>query len=284
MKDGGRYLGGVACGQLGFCTPWAVNDSLYGPEWVEIIHQQLKLKNLPGSFKDFRIVQLSDLHCSSTVSHKYLYRCIKRVNQLAPDIVLLTGDYITHDYNGRFRQRVAKLLSYVKADRGIYACLGNHDYGFGGWLKRRDRFLADEMAKLLTHRGITVLRNESCALEIEQSRLWFVGLGDLWAGDFRPDEAFARIEKEETVIALAHNPSCVRHLDNYGIDVVVSGHTHGNWVDVIAPFGRPVISRRFYRAGMYEVAGKKLYVNRGLGRLGRAFFNTRPEITVFDLS
>ena len=87
------------------------------------------LKHLPAAFKGKRIIQVSDLHCSRTVSGPYLKACIERVNKLCADIVVLTGDYITHDYYGQFRKKVVKLLSGIRSKYGVLACLGNHDYG-----------------------------------------------------------------------------------------------------------------------------------------------------------
>ena len=112
MKRRGRYLKGAAFGKLGFCTSWAVNahhDD--GPEWVEVVEVPLRLKKIPAVFKGKRIIHVSDLHCSRTVSGKYLKCCIERINRLAADIVVLTGDYVTYDYYGRFRKKVVKLIS-----------------------------------------------------------------------------------------------------------------------------------------------------------------------------
>ncbi len=130
--------------------------------------------------------------------------------------------------------------------------------------------------------GITVLRNESTVINIDGHPLWLVGLGDLRVGDFRPHRAFADVPPDQVTIALIHNPRGVEHLSDYEAHAVVSGHTHGR----IARFslGRPwTYKKRRFHAGMYEVEGIKLYVNRGLGRVGRTRLNVRPEITVFTL-
>ena len=85
------------------------------------------------------------------------------------------------------------------------------------------------------------------------------------------------------MIALVHNPEVVKYLQGFSADIVLSGHTHGagyEWMAILSGAG---ISKRKYYSGMYHVGGKKLYVNRGLGRVGKTFFNTRPEITVYNL-
>lgn len=283
IKERGRYLKGVALGSLGFCTSWAVDVQGEGPEWVEVVEVALGLRNLSHRFRGKRIVHISDLHCSRTVSGKYLRRCVERINLLDADIVVLTGDYVTYDYDGRFRERVVSLVGNIRSRLGIYACLGNHDYGVGGVFRARQEERLVEMIRGLESRGVNVLRNESSLLAIDGQGLRFVGLGDLWAGDVEPEKAFAGVEADEAVIVLAHNPDLVKHLHQFDIDAVMCGHTHGSQFGLTGLPNEPVVSRRFHYSGMYDVGGKKLYVNRGLGRLGKAIFNVRPEITVFNL-
>lgn len=275
----------MVCGRLGFCTAWAV-DPYGGPkEWVEVVELDLHIKKLPDAFVDKRIIHISDLHCSRTVSSRYLGHCIKRINQLNADIVVLTGDYITYDIRGNFSEKVISLISRISSSHGIYACMGNHDYGVDGFfgpLLRHQRF--HNLINGMQQHGIKVLRNESAVLEIDGKALWFVGLGDLWADDFEPEKAFDRVRTTDgAVITLAHNPESLLHMDGFGYDAVLSGHTHGTTFQFSKWFGGPVMKRHRYRAGLYSLGGRKLYVNRGLGRHGRVLFNARPEITVYSL-
>ena len=282
IKRKGRYLKGAAFGSLGFCTSWAVDICGVGPEWIEVVEVRLELANLSSQFRGKRIVHVSDLHCSRTVSSKYLEHCVERINLLDADIVVLTGDYVTHDYYGRYRKKVTGLLGGISSQLGVYACLGNHDYGIGGMFRSRRDDALEEMVRGIRDCGVNVLRNESSVLEIDGQVLRFVGLGDLWADDFEPERAFADVGADEAVIALAHNPDAIERLHKFDFDAVMCGHTHGSKVDFTVVHGRAGINRRFYYAGMYKIGSKKLYVNRGLGRLGKAF-STRPEITVFRL-
>lgn len=279
----GRHLGGVAMGALGFCTSWAIDTKGGNDEWIEIVEIDMCIENLPEQFYGKRIVHVSDLHCSNTVSSRYLRGCIERVNMLDADVVVLTGDYITHDLCGRFRKKVVDLVEPIRSRNGVYACLGNHDYGIGSVFRlRRDKLLR-QMVKTMERSGINVLVNESSALKIDGERLWFVGLGDLWADDFLPEKAFAGVPANDAVIALVHNPDSMQYLRKTPANVIMSGHTHG--VDINTSISiKGTIKNRNFPAGMYHIEDKKLYVNRGLGRLGRAMFNTRPEITVFTLS
>lgn len=279
----GSYLKGAALGKLGFCTSWAVDVHGSGQQWVEIVEVDLKIDRLEEAFRGKRIVHISDLHCSLTVSSKYLGYCIERVNQLDADIVVLTGDYVTHDYHGKFSEKVVDLVAGVQSRHGVYACLGNHDYGVGGIFSSRRGKAAGEMVERMRHGGINVLRNECGVVEIDGKGLWLVGLGDLIAEDFDPEQAFAGVDSDAAVITLAHNPAAVRHLNQFFVDAVMCGHTHGVGIEWRPAPGYPIVNRRTHYSGMYHIGGKKLYVNRGLGRLGKTLFNARPEITVFSL-
>jgi predicted MPP superfamily phosphohydrolase len=216
------------------------------------------------------------------VSTGYLRRCIDRINLLDVDVVVLTGDYITYDLRGRYRKKVIALLGSIESRFGTYACLGNHDYGIRRLPDRRRNHLLRRLIQGMEANGITVLRNESTVLDIDGHPLCLVGLGDLRVGDFRPHKAFADVPTDYVTIALIHNPRGVEHLSEFEANAVVSGHTHGR--KARSTVGRPwTYRKRRFHAGMYEVEGKKLYVNRGLGRVGRTRLNVRPEITVFTL-
>jgi len=278
-----RYIGGAALGRLGFCTSWAVDVQGGGQEWIEVVEVDLHLAKLAEQFHGLRIVHISDLHCSRVVSRKYLRHCIERVNQLDADVVLLTGDYVTHDICGRFRKRVVELVGGILSRYGTYACMGNHDYCINGVVGSLQFDGLYEMIGGMESRGINVLRNESAVLERDGQRLWFVGLGDLWANDLDPTKAFAGIDRDGAVIALAHNPESVKHTKDFGYDAIMCGHTHGVPVQFSRLRGGALLNWHDYYSGLYEVGDKKLYVNRGLGRLGRLLFNASPEITVFNL-
>ena len=279
MRDQRHYLKGAALGSLGICTRWAINANGIGPEWTEVVEIDLPLQSPHRRLNGRRIAHISDLHHSRTVSGGYLRRCIERINSLDVDLVVLTGDYITYDFRGKYRKKVVTLLGNIESRFGAYACLGNHDYGVRGG--RRDHLL-ERLTRDLEDSGITVLRNESTVLDIDGHPLWLVGLGDLRVGDFRPHEAFADVPADQATIVLMHNPRGVEHLGDFAAHAVMSGHTHGRkgrfWPDASGA----IRCRRFH-AGMYEVEGTKLYVNRGLGRVGRAKLSIRPEITVFTL-
>ncbi len=277
-----QYLKGAALGALGFCTRWAVDAHGTGPEWLEVVEIDLHLQSPHSKLYGTRIAHISDIHHSRTVSSGYLRRCFERINLLDVDIVVLTGDYITYDFRGRYREKVVDLLGSIESRFGVYACLGNHDYGLHGLPDRKKKHLLRRLIQGMEAKGITVLRNESVVLDIDGHPLCLVGLGDLKVGDFQPHKAFADVPDDHVTIALIHNPRGVEHLGEFTANAVVSGHTHGR--KSMSSISHPWTTgdRRFH-AGMYEVEGRKLYVNRGLGRVGRTRLNVRPEITILTL-
>ena len=281
LNNRAHYLKGVTLGTLGFCTRWAVDAHGIGPEWIEVVEIDLHLQTRDSRLHGTRIAHISDLHYSRTVSGAYLHRCVERINKLDVDVVVMTGDYITYDIRGKYRERVIALLGNIESRFGAYACLGNHDYGVRLPGRRRGRLLR-RLIRGMEASGITVLRNESTVLDIDGHPLWFVGLGDLKVGDFQPEKAFAEVPTDQVTIALIHNPRGVEYLGEFPANAVVSGHTHGRKSKFSVSLPWTNEDRRFH-SGMYEFEGKKLYVNRGLGRVGRTRMKVRPEITVFNL-
>ncbi|MBN2315890.1 MAG: metallophosphoesterase [Sedimentisphaerales bacterium] len=276
------YLKGAILGTLGFCTRWAVDAQGNGPEWIEVVEIDLHLHHSHKRLHGTRIAHISDIHHSRTTSSGYLRRCVERINRLDVDLVVLTGDYITYDFRGTYREKVVALLGDIESRFGTFACLGNHDYGIRSLPDDKREDLLCRLIQGMEANGITVLRNEATVLNINGHPLWFVGLGDLWIGDFQPEKAFANVPTDQVTITLVHNPRGIEHLGEFPAHAVVSGHTHGRRTKTLTRRSLIPRNRRFH-SGMYEVEGKKLYVNRGLGRVGRARLKTRPEITVFTL-
>ena len=277
-----HYLKGTILGTLGFCARWTADAQGNGPEWIEIVEIDLHLHSPHKRLQGTRIAHISDIHHSRTVSSSYLRRCIERINLLDVDLVVLTGDYITYDIRGTYREKVVALLGDIESQFGTYACLGNHDYGVRALPDDKRGHLLRRLIRGMEAKGITVLRNESTVLSINDHPLWFVGLGGLRIGDFQPEKAFANVPTDQVTIVMIHNPRGIEHLGEFETHAVVSGHTHGRRIRSPTRNSWRIRDRRFH-AGMYEVKGKKLYVNRGLGRVSRARLNTWPEITVFTL-
>ncbi len=250
------------------------------PWWIEISHTVLPVRNLPADLDGLEIAHLTDLHYSP-VTLAEIERWVDMTNHLEPDLVVLTGDFVT-TARGDIRE-AARGLRGLKARLGAVACLGNHDYGFA---PRGPKHLEHGLRsrEALESAGIEVLINQYSRRKVGDSVLHLAGSGDLWTDDF--DENFLADAPGSPLVLLAHNPHTVYHLKHPNFDVMLSGHTHGGKVGFARMFGpssSQPIERRPLREGHYLHQGKHIYVNRGLGYLTPLKFRARPEIAMIVL-
>jgi predicted MPP superfamily phosphohydrolase len=251
--------------------------------WVDIHRRPMPLRGLDPSLTGFKLVQLSDLHYSPVVWRRYLIQFVRWVNDLKPDLVVVTGDLITGGY--RYAERVATILAQVRATHGVVCTLGNHDYSIYGKSSRAEgRRRADFLAKSLEGRGLVCLRNQVLRLGPKVGGLTLVGLDDEWTGHLDAELAWRGVDPAEPIVCLNHNPVNARELLAYPWQWMLSGHTHGRQL-ATSRFGRAFNAKRFrhYTHGYYAVAGRHLYVNRGLSYGQRVLDWCRPEVTVFRL-
>jgi hypothetical protein len=254
--------------------------------WVEFHRRPMPLRGLDPSLQGLRIVQISDLHYSPLVLSRYLIQYMHWINDLQPDLVVVTGDLITGGY--RFATRIAVLLSHLHAKYGVICTLGNHDYGMYGrhHAAEGDR-RGDYLEQCLEKRGLIVLRNEVFTLQPQggATPLIIVGLDDEWSGNMDPAKAFAGVDPRFPIVCLNHNPRNAMELMDYPWQWMLSGHTHGRQI-ATSRFGRTFYPHRYrnYTHGYYSVNGRHLYVNRGLAYGQRVLHWCRPEVTAFDLT
>lgn len=253
--------------------------------WVEIHRRSMPLAGLDPTMAGMKVVQISDLHYSPVVWQRYLVQHILWINEMQPDLVVVTGDLITGGY--RYAHRIATILSHLHAAHGVICTLGNHDYsiyGRNGSTEGKRR--ADYLERCLVDRGMIVLRNQTHYLAPAgcERPLAIVGLDDEWSGHIDPDAAWQGVDGDLPIICLNHNPVNARELLAYPWQWMLSGHTHGRQVATSA-IGRRLYPKRFrhYTHGYYPVEGRHLYVNRGLSYGQRVLEWCRPEITVFKL-
>ncbi len=254
--------------------------------WVDIHRRPMPLVGLDPAMVGFKLVQISDLHYSPVVWRRYLIQFVRWVNDLAPDLVVVTGDLITGGY--RYAPRIATILSHLKSTHGVVCTLGNHDYSiYGKSSKAEGDRRGGHLCKCLSDRGLICLRNQVVRIRRPDAAksVTFVGLDDEWSGHLDADAAYGNVDPAETVVLLNHNPANARELLPYPWQWMLSGHTHGRQVATSA-IGRALYPKRFrhYTHGYYEVEpGRHLYVNRGLSYGQRVLDWCRPEVTVFRL-
>jgi predicted MPP superfamily phosphohydrolase len=199
---------------------------------------------------------------------------------LKPDLVALLGDFVTESLFGKSAgatkaEPCAQVLGQLQSTIGSFAVLGNHDYATD------PEFVADA----LQSHGILPLRNASQVIEREGSRLWLLGVNDAMAGAADLQQALDRVPQRETKILLAHEPDFADQASQYGIDVQLSGHSHGGQIRMpgLHPFWLPPMAKKYYR-GYYRVGQLQLYTNRGIGTVAVPFrFCAPPEVTLVTL-
>jgi predicted MPP superfamily phosphohydrolase len=249
------------------------------PHWLAVEEVPLLVPHLPASLEGKRLVQLSDIHLSEFTSPARLAGALARVRALAPDWLVLTGDYV-----GRKAGAAEGLVEPLRTlDLPVLAVFGNHDL----WTHR------PTVQRYLEAAHAVILRNH--AVEVAAG-LWIAGVDDAWSG--RPDlrTALREVPAAGTTILLAHEPDYFDTVVRSAAPVTVqlSGHSHGGqvrlprwepddagnftWAPVLPHLGRR------YPIGLRTLGGRTVYTNRGLGVWPVPYrFNCRPELTLFTL-
>jgi len=251
--------------------------------WVDIHREPMGLAGIDPGHVGMKIVQISDLHYSPVVWRKYLVQYVEFVNELKPDLVVVTGDLITGGL--RYARRISEVLGKLCATHGVICTFGNHDYGIYGRRENGNaRRQADALEKSLCGAGLLVLRNQTHFIGGTgvKKPLAIVGLDDEWSGAIDAAKAWEGVAADLPIVCLNHNPANVRELLGYPWQWMLSGHTHGRAV-ATSRLGKRLYPHRFrhYVYGKYLVEGRNLYVNRGLSYGKRRHHWCRPEITVF---
>ena len=245
--------------------------ALSEPYMLTIEHKQILLDRMPKVFDGFRIVQLSDVHHGPFSSPEQIERAVETANRLQPDIIALTGDYISKER--QFAAPCAEMLGKLKARFGVYAVLGNHDH----WVD------APLLTDLFRAEGITVLINEGMRFEQNGETFWIAGVDDSMVGLEDLSLALAGARDDEMKLLLAHNPIVLRRAVRASVDLVLSGHTH---VEQDAIRGERSTARPRKRAlqGLWRQGKTQIYVNRGLGTVVLPIrYGCPPEISLLEL-
>jgi len=259
--------------------------SVIEPNHPHLVRLEIPLARLPEAFDGFTIAQLSDFHYNPYLSIIPIRTAINMVNQLNPDLVVLTGDFVTipigaSHFNRRQRavldaEPCAQLLSQLRARVGRFSVLGNHDVGANRRL----------ITEILNSHDLPVLHNRSIPLERAGTRIWLAGLDDYLDGDPDIDAAFRGIPQNEAVVMLIHEPDAADDMAKYSVDLQLSGHSHGGQI-WIPGFGAPWLPRlaRKYPRGLRQLGPLTLYTNLGLGTIRLPIrLNCPPEVTMITL-
>jgi predicted MPP superfamily phosphohydrolase len=241
---------------------------------TRIVRRDVAIAALPPAFDGYRIVQLTDLHCGPFASERRVARWVAAANRLEADLVAVTGDLIAS--GSTFVPVVARALGALRGRDGVYACMGNHDYFTEG----------ESMATALSDNGLAVLRNQGVAIERGGDRLFVAGVDDTWTGRDDLDQTLSARPAGVPTVLLAHDPALFPGAAARGVELTLSGHTHGGQLGV------PFFARRWnlarvmtrFASGFYRDGASTLYVNHGLGTTGVPIrWLVAPEIAVLTL-
>ena len=239
-----------------------------------VVRVDVPIAGLPAALHGFTVAQISDVHIGPTLRHRHMHAIVARVNSLGADMVAITGDLV----DGRVHElsdHVAP-LAQLQSRHGTYFVTGNHEYYSGA-----DSWLA-HLGKL----GIKALRNEHVVIGGSDSGFVLAGIDDPTSPLSDLKQALAGRDASRACVLLAHQPKAIELADELGVDLQLSGHTHGG--QICLPGGVPItldsnLPRRF-GAGAWcygEMAG---YTSVGAGSSVVAVrLNCPPEITLHRL-
>ena len=269
-------LGASAIAAVGAADTLFVEPRAVVSERVDVI-----LKRLPREFHGFRIAQISDMHFGPYMGRAGLERAVKLVQFFRPDLLALTGDFVSHPFgkpNGaegaRFAEPCAEVFSTVTGIP-VIAILGNHDH----WNN------AGIVEGALQDRGIQVLRNRSIPLERGRSRIWISGIDDVLAKAADLGKTLRDVPPSEATVLLAHEPDFADYAAHFPVDLQLSGHSHGGQVRLpgVGALVLPSMATK-YPVGLNRVGSLQVYTNRGLGVINPPVrFNCPPEVTFVTL-
>ena len=256
----GGVVGTAVVGHVGYGVVRALGEA-------ELVEVPITIARLPKAFDGFTIVQLTDLHVGGTVTRDAVEEWVTRTNALAPDLIALTGDFVDGSVD-ELAEHVAP-LGKLRAKHGVYFVTGNHEYysGVAGWIAHYQSL------------GIRVLRNERVEIARDGAAFDLAGIEDHNAR-LRPDleAALAGRDASRALVLLAHQPRQVHMAAKHGVDLQLSGHTHGGQVWPWHFFVS--LQQGGLLAGRYTIGATQLYVSRGPSYWGPPVrVGAPPEIT-----
>jgi predicted MPP superfamily phosphohydrolase len=252
--------------------------SVFGERtWLTLRRIDVPLADLPPALDSFTICHLTDLHRGPFISEGYVRRGAEMALALKPDLIAITGDLVS--YTARYARSCASALSSLRAQHGVYAVLGNHEY----WTGR-----VTEITRALERVGIRVLVNSSVRLDIADAEWWLAGVDDVWAGAPDLDGTLSGVPQEAFKILLCHAPDFADEAAKRNIPLQLSGHSHGGQVHLprVGRVGRPYMGVK-YPYGLQRVEGSdsRVYTSAGLGvTMVPIRLNCRPEVALLTLT
>jgi uncharacterized protein len=269
MKLGSLFAAG---GLLAKVSQVELNDETNTPvvERVEI-----PIRKLQPALEGFTIVQLSDIHLQPFTKPDLVKKAVEMSNELKPDLVVLTGDYVWRDQDAAYE--LTPILAGLDARHGVYSVLGNHDH----WLE------VEATKRAFAEVGLPMLINQGVEISHGNGSFYLAGMDDGWSGKPDLNMAVEKAPSDIPIVLLLHEPDLVDETSrDPRIALQLSGHTHGGQVLLAGrpPIFTPDLGKR-YSQGLFRVNDTWLYTNRGLGVISVPLrFNCPPEVTLLTLT
>lgn len=282
---------GIILGALPFIT--LIYGIVRNRYRYKVFRETVKLENLPDSLKGLKIVQISDIHSGSFDQIDPVRRAVELINKEEADLVFFTGDLVNSIASEM--TNYIDVFSEIKAKRGVFSVLGNHDYGdYHNWSSVEEKKAnLDTLKGIHRQMGWDLLLNENRILEVNEEKIAVIGVENYSASAHFPKygdlaKAYQGAENMPLKLLLSHDPShWESQILDTDIDLTFSGHTHGMQFGIEIPGWfkwSPVKYAYKQWAGLYQTGKQYLYVNRGLGFLGYpGRVGILPEITVIEL-
>lgn len=243
----------------------------------QINRLRLHYPDLPPGLDGFRIVQLSDIHSGIYMTENQMRDIFHLANEQHPGLVAITGDFVDNSVSEI--PALYRAIADLKADYGIYGCLGNHDHYAS----------ASSVSSALRQRGVNLLTNNNLTIPVNGESLTLLGVDDIQSGTPNADrmgQALSNLPEDGFRLLLSHRPDLFDDARKHDIDLTLAGHTHGGQIGINL-MGIPLYPIHLfhdYAKGLYEIDRHKLYVNVGIGMVGIPVRLVRPELTVIELT
>jgi len=255
----------------------AADSTLIEPNRPQLVRKEIALRRWPSRLDGFTIALLSDFHYDPYFSVHPIRSAVEVVNGLRPDLIALTGDFVSVPWFGDAAKGAAdaepcaRLLEKLRAPHGVWSVLGNHDVSSD----------AERVTNAIHAVGIPVLSNQSVAVEKDGARFWLGGVDDVLGGSADLPGTLRGVPSEEAIVLMVHEPDYADYVAGYPVDLQLSGHTHGGQVRI--PFMRPLYLPELakkYVQGLFKIRELTLYTNAGIGTVQLPVrWNCPPEIT-----
>ena len=259
----------------------SVDGVLIEPNRLKVVRKEVSLRRWPARMDGFKIALISDFHYDPYFSVHPIRAAVPIVNGLHPDMVALTGDFVSvlvtsdPEKGASYAEPCAEILRNIRAPYGLWAVMGNHDVFTD----------ADHITSVLRSVGIKVLANQSTPIENNGGRFWLAGVDDVLGGTADLDATLHNIPTNEASVLLVHEPDFADNVARHPVDLQLSGHTHGGQIRV--PFMRPLYLPKLARKyvwGLYTIGNLTLYTNAGIGTVDIPVrFNCPPEVTLLTI-